>query len=465
MSKRHQSSRRKTYGRRQHEVRERHDRGQHAEGFELELGEWGPAAQADPLGVPRSAEPAPPPRARRLTDGRLRGRPPAHDRAPAPPARRGGPDAAAPARPRSVSAPAAGRTASASSSAPSSSRSCSPSSRSRSRSASSATGYDIGRLDARAPATRGHRGQDLRSDLNRLGREPAIRKQAHRRRPRPARPTRSSCRRARRSTDRCWAGPIRAAASSSCCCVFVVGSLALTARLAYWQVVDRERLAAEALAQTTIRLETPSQRGDVYDRSGHGRPGHDRRARPTRRRARPADAGPSACDGRRARPDPRPRRRGRRRPPGPAREQRQVPHPALRARARGRRPDPQRDRREARVRAVARAGAGARLPAGRRRAGLDPRGAPARLRQPRGHRPVRRRAGLPGDARRASPGWSSPSATRPASRSSTRPRSSQTGVPGTGPPPDDRRRPPAARSSRSSSPPGSPTAPSVRPRS
>lgn len=50
MSKHHQSSRRKTYGRRQHEVRERHDRGQHAEAFEFELGEWGSAAQADPLG-------------------------------------------------------------------------------------------------------------------------------------------------------------------------------------------------------------------------------------------------------------------------------------------------------------------------------------------------------------------------------------------------------------------------------
>lgn len=50
MSKHHQSSRRKTYGRRQHEVRERQDRGQHAEAFEFELGEWGSAAQADPLG-------------------------------------------------------------------------------------------------------------------------------------------------------------------------------------------------------------------------------------------------------------------------------------------------------------------------------------------------------------------------------------------------------------------------------
>ena len=56
MSKRHTSSRRKTYGRRQHEVRERQDRGQQAEGYEFELGEWGAAGQADPLGFldPRS---------------------------------------------------------------------------------------------------------------------------------------------------------------------------------------------------------------------------------------------------------------------------------------------------------------------------------------------------------------------------------------------------------------------------
>lgn len=50
MSKRHQSSRRKTYGRRQHEVRERHDRGQLPEGFAFELGAWGPAMHGDPVG-------------------------------------------------------------------------------------------------------------------------------------------------------------------------------------------------------------------------------------------------------------------------------------------------------------------------------------------------------------------------------------------------------------------------------
>jgi len=50
--------------------------------------------------------------------------------------------------------------------------------------------------------------------------------------------------------------------------VFLVGSLALTARSAYWQVLDHDRLLAAADAQTTVRLETPSQRGDIYDRSG-----------------------------------------------------------------------------------------------------------------------------------------------------------------------------------------------------
>ena len=49
MSKRHQSSRRKSYGRRLHEVRERHDRAPHHEDFELELDAWGPGAPSDPF--------------------------------------------------------------------------------------------------------------------------------------------------------------------------------------------------------------------------------------------------------------------------------------------------------------------------------------------------------------------------------------------------------------------------------
>ena len=50
--------------------------------------------------------------------------------------------------------------------------------------------------------------------------------------------------------------------------IFVVGSGALMARLGYWQVIDRERLASEALAQTTVTIDTPSKRGDVFDRTG-----------------------------------------------------------------------------------------------------------------------------------------------------------------------------------------------------
>jgi cell division protein FtsI/penicillin-binding protein 2 len=47
----------------------------------------------------------------------------------------------------------------------------------------------------------------------------------------------------------------------------VVGASLLT-RLAYWQLSQRDRLAAEAFAQTTMRQESPSRRGDIYDRSG-----------------------------------------------------------------------------------------------------------------------------------------------------------------------------------------------------
>ena len=50
--------------------------------------------------------------------------------------------------------------------------------------------------------------------------------------------------------------------------VFAVGTCALVARLAYWQVIDQERLAAEALSQTTVTLDTPSKRGDIFDRTG-----------------------------------------------------------------------------------------------------------------------------------------------------------------------------------------------------
>jgi cell division protein FtsI/penicillin-binding protein 2 len=49
---------------------------------------------------------------------------------------------------------------------------------------------------------------------------------------------------------------------------FVVIAAALLTRLAYWQVVRRDSLALEAFAQTTMRQESPSRRGDIFDRSG-----------------------------------------------------------------------------------------------------------------------------------------------------------------------------------------------------
>src|SRR5262245_9757589 len=49
---------------------------------------------------------------------------------------------------------------------------------------------------------------------------------------------------------------------------FIVIGASLVARLAYWQVTQRDRLSDEAFAQTTMKSETPSRRGDIYDRSG-----------------------------------------------------------------------------------------------------------------------------------------------------------------------------------------------------
>ena len=50
--------------------------------------------------------------------------------------------------------------------------------------------------------------------------------------------------------------------------VFAIGSLALFARTAYWQVLRGDELMSKAAAQTTVRVEVPSRRGDIYDRTG-----------------------------------------------------------------------------------------------------------------------------------------------------------------------------------------------------
>jgi cell division protein FtsI/penicillin-binding protein 2 len=50
--------------------------------------------------------------------------------------------------------------------------------------------------------------------------------------------------------------------------IFGIGSVALIARTAYWQVVRGDFLLAKAEAQTTVRVDEPSRRGDIYDRTG-----------------------------------------------------------------------------------------------------------------------------------------------------------------------------------------------------
>ena len=173
-----------------------------------------PAAQADPLGLPRSAQSAHPLRARRLTDGRLRGRPSSHHRPAAPPADRRGTDPRPspgpwrvpcrtpdePARPgarrdrRRVHAgvllarPAGPRLGDRARHRPARARAPAPRRHARPTSAPTSTGSAASRRSASRPSMRAS----------------------------GSCPTRSSCRRARRSRNRCWAVPTRAAGSSSC---------------------------------------------------------------------------------------------------------------------------------------------------------------------------------------------------------------------------------------------------------
>ncbi|MEO5885265.1 MAG: penicillin-binding protein 2 [Candidatus Limnocylindrales bacterium] len=49
---------------------------------------------------------------------------------------------------------------------------------------------------------------------------------------------------------------------------FFLGSLALVSRTAYWQLVRGDELMSKAAAQTTTRVEVPSRRGEIYDRTG-----------------------------------------------------------------------------------------------------------------------------------------------------------------------------------------------------
>jgi cell division protein FtsI/penicillin-binding protein 2 len=49
---------------------------------------------------------------------------------------------------------------------------------------------------------------------------------------------------------------------------FVVASVAIVGRLAWWQIVQRDSLAADARRQTSVRVEEQPRRGAIYDRSG-----------------------------------------------------------------------------------------------------------------------------------------------------------------------------------------------------
>ena len=50
--------------------------------------------------------------------------------------------------------------------------------------------------------------------------------------------------------------------------IFAFAAVALVGRLAWWQVVRHEDLATQARLQTSLRIEIPSHRGAIYDRSG-----------------------------------------------------------------------------------------------------------------------------------------------------------------------------------------------------
>ena len=64
MSKRHQSNRRKTYGRRQHEVHERRDRRRDREPMDVRIDAFGATARTDLIGGPGHVPGARPPRVR-----------------------------------------------------------------------------------------------------------------------------------------------------------------------------------------------------------------------------------------------------------------------------------------------------------------------------------------------------------------------------------------------------------------
>ena len=130
----------------------------------------------------------------------------------------------------------------------------------------SATTYDIDRLQAERDQLLAQE-QEIRLDLERLGQEPAIRKLSIDAGltqlgeplvlPGPLR---------RRSTDARTNVIHASALLAVLLVVFVVASLALVSRLAFWQVVERDWSSSGH--RRPSGPETRSRRGSIYDRSG-----------------------------------------------------------------------------------------------------------------------------------------------------------------------------------------------------
>ena len=209
---------------------------------------WGSAGQADPLALPRPAQRRAS-ASRSATDRWPSTRAPARapSRSPRPPARSPrAPTLGRAARRAAPSAPAAGRTGSGSSSAAIVVAFLLAFFSLAQQVRVSATGLDIGRLAARArsASTTPRPGPPLRPQPARpRAGDPQA---GHRRRPRPARRAARPAgplgdRPTDAGPDRFAPPPARPAASSSWS-----ARCALVARLAYWQVVERDRLAAEA---------------------------------------------------------------------------------------------------------------------------------------------------------------------------------------------------------------------------
>ena len=400
MSKRHQASRRKTYGRRQHEVRERQDRAQHAEGFDFELGDWGsdarPTRSASSIRAVRASascsatERWPSTRVHVLGSSGCR-------------CVRGSSPARRCARRRVRGAFRAGRRTNrlgivlggivvafmlAFFSLAQEVR-------------VSATGLDIGRLQVERQRL------DAPGRGARFGREPARSRagdpQARDRcRPRPARRAHRPASPLIDRGTRCWAEPTRAAACSSC------SSSSSSAR---WRSAARLGLLAGRRSGASRRRGPGADDGHGRDRQQarrhlrperDGRPGHlarsesDSSPRPTcitadKRAAtrHGADAGSSGSTRRQA-------------PRCATSSPRRASTSSSTTASSGPQADQIRaaDRRTPGLRAVARIGARAGLSAGRRRSQDDARGEPPRLRQPGRRRPVRRGAGVAVDARR-----------------------------------------------------------------